>query len=149
MTIQPVDLTKVTVGQIAHFRCGGKARITKIDESMPTRAFIFDEGDIFWSMPRNGVISVAATPSPFDIIRIEDPPFDWDNVKQGMAFNLTPQLSLNTYRYVVHYVGRTNNGMVFENNSHPDSPKLEYHFLGEDMERAPTFDKIISKTIHN
>lgn len=76
-----VDLSNAKAGQIAHFRCGGKAEISRkfsgINLGVESCVINYQSDGRY-----GGILSG----SPFDIIRLEDPPFDWKDVKPGMAF---------------------------------------------------------------
>ncbi len=91
-----VDLSKAKAGDVAHFRCGGKAEILAIN---PTHAsgsirdisFKSDgcnEAQDDWSFFSTGYISATDWPEPFDIIKIEPKPFDWSECRNGMAFKV-------------------------------------------------------------
>lgn len=76
----------VKVGCTIHFRCGGKALVKKIRDVWPDRA----GGYVTLSLKDNdqslnfikGSLKNSMT-SFLDIIKIEEPPFDWSKVKNG------------------------------------------------------------------
>ncbi len=82
-----VDLSKARSGQIAHFRCGGNAKIKYYSGNVGDKFGIGFDGltTVFF---KDGAYGCSQN-SPFDIIRLEDPPFDWKDVKPGMAFKIT------------------------------------------------------------
>lgn len=80
-----VDLSKAQAGDTVKFRCGGEAEI---------QAITFGTGECHeaeiriafaWTKYFNDG-SFHREPHPFDIIAIEPKPFDWKDVKPGMAF---------------------------------------------------------------
>lgn len=74
--MEKVDLSKARIGQIVHFRCGGRAKIKKVYSN---RSFLFEGNTYSWSFGDNNY-------GIFDIICLEDPSFDWSDLKQGMCF---------------------------------------------------------------
>ncbi len=89
-----VDLSKAKAGQIAHFRCGGSAKITKM---INAHNVSFDDSGTYYSL--SGKYGASQDERVFDIIRLEETPFDWKDEKPGIAF-----LRKNE---VYHYVGES------------------------------------------
>ena len=88
--MEDIDISTLQPGDTVHFRFGGCAVVDRAgsDYADSRCCYISLEGyeteklKLWYS--RNGFYFYRA--SPFDIIRIERAPFDWDTVKQGMAF---------------------------------------------------------------
>jgi len=108
-----VDLSRATKGTIAHFRCGGSAVIEEIEIRWTKANHIgrrirfqdssnetcYANARYGWSYTDTGS-GVVETLSPFDIIRLDEPPFDWENAINGMAFELVDG-------QIAHYVGKS------------------------------------------
>lgn len=75
-----VCLPKAKPGQIAHFQCGGKATITKIEKSQFMNLWFKETGEEMQKYHDDGTFFPS---SNLRIVHLEDPPFDW---KIGMAF---------------------------------------------------------------
>ncbi len=82
-----VDLLKAKIGDIAHFKCGGSAKIIKVAPTMMAFNLTSVDSIEWWSHEFLSQVS-----SPFEITRIEVPPFDWTTVKPGMAFHSDGEL---------------------------------------------------------
>lgn len=80
--MEKVDLSKAQAGWTAHFRCGGSAVI----ESAKNSKVLFYDCEKPLQFYTNGRYLVPDVSTPFDIIRLEPPAFDWKDVKPGMAF---------------------------------------------------------------
>lgn len=87
-----VDLSKAKAGQIVHFRCGGSAKIESLLIQDKVYIGFTEVTRLMDEYYHNGRLVPSDAPMshkhPFDIVRIEDPPFDWKDVKPGMAFQL-------------------------------------------------------------
>jgi hypothetical protein len=83
-----VDLSKARAGQIAHFRCGGKANITEIKPmSLESGAVTISfDGHGYKTYHKDGIGWADCDIGLANIIRIEQPVFDWSTVKAGMCF---------------------------------------------------------------
>lgn len=80
-----VDLSKAVKGSTLHFRCGGSAVVSGLDR--------YPNGVIELSFKEGWVLGFYKDGSfyeekqfPLDIIRIDPPAFNWDDVRPGMAF---------------------------------------------------------------
>ncbi len=93
-----VDLSKAKVGQIAHFRCGGKGVISKV----AAKNIYFNDCGTYYDF--NGSYGGSSTHRLFDIIRLEDPPFDWSMAKAGMAFKVIGEET--TYWRTAYFLSR-------------------------------------------
>lgn len=78
-----IDTTKIKVRDTVYFRCGGKA---VVKEKNDKRGFVFGDYKYYIHYSGDGSYLSCVCPHPMDIIRVEPAPFDWDTVKQGMAF---------------------------------------------------------------
>jgi len=85
-----IDLNKVKEGDAVKFRCGGEAVVREINKPGSNSYVVrFNDYEDYASslFQPNGVKhnrSIFTT--PFDIIEIIPAPFDWADVKAGMAF---------------------------------------------------------------
>lgn len=144
-----VDLTKLKAGDTVEFRCGGKAVVEKcvmfpdIENVVnitfkgdPTCRGYHQHGDYHY--PRKSVI---------DIINIIPKPFDWKDVKPGMAFTQ----KCGSSRKIVWIVGKAWAVPFSENDGHcfivTDDSEMgcsdSIHFaftVGHDLTRAPAHD---------
>ena len=96
-----VDLSTLEEGQTVKFRCGGEAVVETVDKTISISDGIYHlhfEGYGFDGFYKNGEHEISTEPSPFDIIEIIPKPFDWKDVKPGMAF-------LDNNKKPVWYVG--------------------------------------------
>ncbi len=78
-----IDLSKAVAGMTVHFRCGGSAKIVGVHLTL-YGVFLYFDGVRSERYKNDGIWSSEET--LWDIIRIEDPPFEWKYVKPGMAF---------------------------------------------------------------
>jgi hypothetical protein len=99
-----VDLSKAEEGDTVEFRCGGRAVIASIrgpidDTAYPLRVR-FDglecEDEAY---TESGCLNCTDDPQLLDIIAIHKKPFDWADVKPGMAFVFKDTKEPH-YRYV-------------------------------------------------
>ncbi len=103
-----VDLSKAQAGDTVVFKCGGKWKIGKIEPSTryPDSTWIRFEGAIDGLVYLNdgqvpGEIVAKNGATPFNIIAIEPKPFDWKDVKPGMAFSEAGR----EYGRLVYFIG--------------------------------------------
>ncbi len=83
-----VDLSKLQNGDIVHFRCGGQDYVASCTLADHEKYYYvkFEGSELIYDYWYNGHINRLEKDSMFDIIRIESPAFNWDDVKPGMAF---------------------------------------------------------------
>lgn len=78
-----IDLKTLEIGDTVHFKCGGSAKVNKLN-------WYTEHCDICFNGERShyAVYSLEGLSAvePFSIIRIEKPAFDWSTVKWGMGF---------------------------------------------------------------
>lgn len=101
----PVDLSKVRKGMIAHFRCGVAIKIVEarqidvIEKGVHFGMDIKFEGEIGGkgvTYENDGRVDCGIS-HPFDIIRLEEPPFDWKDVEAGFGFECISTGNTGTY----------------------------------------------------
>lgn len=95
-----VDLSKAKPGMIAKFRCGGQAVIDKTHYKELTHSYAFwfkglDSNENYFE---DGMVHPSSH-KLLDIIALEEPPFDWKDVKPGMAFR-------DGGNYKLYYIGK-------------------------------------------
>lgn len=92
-----VDLSELKSGDTVHFRCGGSAEIKEVIKCIGAGYnLIFDDIQyVHTSWDIDG--TKQCSQKIFDIIRIEPKPFDWSEVKRGMAFE---HVNKSVYRYI-------------------------------------------------
>lgn len=83
-------------GDVAIFRCGGASVILKILHCCGKVDFHFN-GNSF-STNNHGFRFGSENPSDFDIINISSKPFEWKDLKAGMAFEYKED-----YAYFVYF----------------------------------------------
>lgn len=95
-----IDLSKAKAGDTVHFRCGGQAVIKDVVVVHPAgsmnsyRNKIHFEGDTYPDEKLYqdcGTRKGTSVTTRFDIISITPKPFDWKEVKAGMAFYTNPK----------------------------------------------------------
>lgn len=84
-----IDMTKAVKGATVHFRCGGSAKVSNIQADKHPLAGLryitgIEDGGVYFYQ-ESGLYSGDGL-SPFDIIRIDPPAFDWATVRTGMCF---------------------------------------------------------------
>jgi len=131
-----VDMKQAVAGSTVHFRCGGSAVVYKFELAGGgyfDRTLWFKDALDRTSYTILGRFNLRDT-SPFDIIRIEPPQFKWEDVRAGMAFNIT---GCNNLRF---FIGKSVNGdqMYFET---PSGEVFGYTYLNP-LTRAPEHDKV-------
>lgn len=85
-----VDLSKAVKGSTVHFRCGGSAVVEEIlscDRRSFSNLSFKDYGRHFPTWYNNGSVYTSGDKNVLDIIRIDPPAFNLDDVKPGMAFD--------------------------------------------------------------
>lgn len=130
-----MDLSKAKAGQIAHFRCGGSAKIEDNEKGADGCRVITFSGCTWSNYTQDGEYK-GGTNHPFNIIRLEEPTFDWKDVKPGMAFKYAyPGHDIET----VYYTWDTSNGQCFSMQRWdiPQSINLRY------LSRSPNEDVIV------
>lgn len=121
-----VDLSTAKAGQIAHFRCGGSAKILEV-ENLVIMFENYGAGE-WWSFS-----FLRSEKSPWAIIRLEDPPFGWKDVRPGMAF------SSGNKEITGHFIGFSKNGEAVLELVNPD--KLTYaSWYTTNLTRMPEHD---------
>lgn len=131
-----VDLSKAKAGDKVKFRCGGEAVIEKLKApdalGFPEHKVVFaDCDDGFSHYHKSGKITHDML-HPFDIIAIEPKPFDWKDVKPGMAFE-------GPFSGVKFYLGRSihdPNYIVLQNKDN----EATYSSWEQYLTRAPEHD---------
>lgn len=137
-----IDMSKAKIGDTVKFRCGGEAVISK-----KAGTYYEFEGyaaskygrDNHW--PETGAFLYPIEGrSMFDIIAIIPKPFDWKDVKPGMAFR---HASNGTLWY---YVGRNLSKHGISNTTHifSEIDTNQLSWFGEAMQRAPEHDLVKS-----
>lgn len=76
-----IDLSKAKPGMIVKFACGGEATI----EGVGAGGFKFKHYSMVQHYLSDGRVYPNGS-SLCDIVGLEEPPFDWKDVKPGMAF---------------------------------------------------------------
>lgn len=77
-----VNMKDAVKGATVHFRCGGSAVVEDYELNYN---HVITIGKCDFEYHSQGKI-MSKKESPFDIIRIDPPAFDWSTVKPGMAF---------------------------------------------------------------
>jgi hypothetical protein len=134
-----VDLKKARAGWTVKFRCGGKAVIKSIEDTIGSGGssyrykIHFEESDypIEKRYQSGGTYRGTDVKDTFDIVELIEPPFDWKDVTPGMAF-------YNATYGVVYFLGTSRNGSrIFEISSTSFSDIPTPH-----VNRAPEHDKV-------
>lgn len=114
-----IDLTKAKPGWIAHFRCGGSAEITKMYGG---QTLLFGDGGYTHTVAytQDGAANIPYK-SPFDIIKLEQPPFDWATVKPGDAFVC--------HDATLYFIADPNPGIAILSNRDPKKTFSNQHIL--------------------
>ena len=87
--MEDIDISTLQKGDTVHFRCGGSAVVDSAGSSYTDSRYCYlsfegyDYPDIGYN--KSGQYGDSEN-HPIDIIRINRAAFDWDTVKQGMAF---------------------------------------------------------------
>lgn len=139
-----VDLSKVKAGQIVHFRCGGSAKINLAQYTYQKYVCHFENDNCHYVYNNcHHVYNVNGTKSddisPFDIIRIEDPTFDWKDVKPGMAFKDGEDIFRVIGRSPIYnelIFERQHGGLFYEGG-------IMFGKTRDEFIRAPEHDKVI------
>lgn len=150
-----VDLSKATPGMIAKFRCGGEAVIdhlnianTDVFVKFATK-YMSNHGTSYTNLSYNKDGSLQHAPSGpltvFDIIALEQPAFDWKDVKPGMAFVYHDNKDLDIWLYSGPCLQNKNFEGKWEfsgyaNFQHKDNPSSGDNFLKLHMVRRPEHD---------
>lgn len=124
----PVDLSKLKAGDKVKFRCGGEAVVESVIDNFSKEAGWYEvkfEG-FKWREeyhPDGFVGGTGFDEAIGDIIAIEPKPFDWSEVRPGMAFNQRQGLR----KTLVYFLGY-----------HPVKP-FRLFFIGEEAITAESF----------
>lgn len=134
-----VDLSTLKPGQIVKLRCGGEFELKdNASRSGDWIDLIFKMGDKNFhnSWNKDGSFTVSLGHHPLDIVEIIPLPFDWADVKPGMAFLQYPNK-------VVWYVGPDYANplwvVVNEKRNHVGQSSL-WSLLKNDLVRKPEDD---------
>jgi len=130
-----VNMKQAVAGSTVHFRCGGSAVVTGIEQVIDRLSHMvqFDKSSQGVRYYDNGQYSPIDT--PFDIISIDPPPFKLEDLRSGMAFNI---VGCNGLRF---YVGKS---VMTEQRFFETSSGEVFGFLNsiETLTRAPEHDKV-------
>jgi len=134
-----VDMKQAVAGSTVHFRCGGSAVVTGIEQVIDRLSHMvqFDKSSQGVRYYDNGQYSPIDT--PFDIIRIEPPQFKWEDVKRGMAFI---PLGKNYHGY---FIGYDMDGFAVLDLCHIPHDKRDEDLLAVKigyLTRSPEHDKV-------
>jgi hypothetical protein len=101
-----IDLTYVKSGDLLEFAAGGKGIVHKIRPIKTTTPLCAEEFDVVFQCDEHTHLPFYANGKSLfsrllDITAVLEPPFNWDNVKVGMAFERRKSFERNkTYFYV-------------------------------------------------
>jgi len=112
-----IDFSKMNEGDTVKFKSGGEVIIRRIlGKKQYHGSYILTfEGcaQNFEYRPNGTIIFSAADNSPFDIVEIIPKPFDWDTLKNGMAFEYItgadPEPKSGLYYYIAPCLNYKNN----------------------------------------
>jgi len=137
-----IDLSKLEVGDTVKFRCGGEEKVMCIRACLSSGANHSKAFNLSFNVSNKDITTFEIDGecqlyrSFLDIIEIIPKPFDWKDVKQGMAF----VMQSGKYRHI--FVAKDHRGFyVFET---PDFNKLAYVGIMDDalqdLTRSPEND---------
>lgn len=139
-----INLNNLKKGATVKLRCGGEAVVSKIYKTSSPNAFnlVFNNGNSTLTWYNDGIKQLNM--DWLDIIEIIPAPFDWDNVKAGMAFISSHQASVGDVLIFDCHSNFKNNldggdcVIVAENNFWDSTERTVYS--KEFLKRAPEYD---------
>ena len=136
-----VDLGKLEVGHTVKFRNGGEDIVARMEDSRNvTWITIWFEGysddSCRISRSKSGAV-FGAKEQPFDIIEVIPKPFDWKDVKRGMAFRYRDN--------IVYYIAPNLNYQRWSVFETPGDPNCYNGFANSSLTRTPEYDKKVTK----
>lgn len=121
-----VDLTKARPGMIAKFRCGGEWVISESIALGHGVSLKFVGSNVQFGFCGINGRYLHNDHTPFDIIELIDPPFDWKDVRPGMAFTIRPEFRSGTSSPIFRYISGTETRIAaFDSISYYDKDKIE------------------------
>jgi len=131
-----VDLSKLQAGDTVHFRCGGSAVVRGMFKGGDVFTVSFDYDDYGINWHSDGKYYLEGS-SLIDIMRIEPKPFDWADVKAGMAFKCPA--GRNVYYYICTCWGVEDRVLLSRAYGFMTEEKI-FVSLKSDLTRAPEYD---------